>query len=110
MFSLVLLAFLVSAAVHATAAERTGPSLLKRQDNGSYYVGTCGIYDAAPTVKAPKVNPWAQITAEDVASVWDFLHDAKTGLNLTDPSSPNLTQTDNYVWFIDTLRMKPPII
>ena len=63
---------------------------------------SCGIYDDAPTVKAPKVNPWAQITPADVTAVWDLLHSPEAALNLTDPSKANLT--DNYVYFLDTLR------
>jgi primary-amine oxidase len=65
----------------------------------------CGIYDAAPTVKAPKVNPWAQITNEDTVAVWDLIHDPKSGFNLTDPAKAEAS--DNYVYFIDTLREFP---
>ncbi|KAK5653745.1 hypothetical protein OQA88_7901 [Cercophora sp. LCS_1] len=63
---------------------------------------TCGIYDAAPTVKAPKVNPWSQITHEDTVAVWDLIHAPESGFNLTEPSKA--VATDNYVYFMDTLH------
>lgn len=68
---------------------------------------TCGIYDAAPTVKAPKVNPWAQITHEDTVAVWDLIHAPESGFNLTDPAKA--AASDNYVYFIDTLRESPRV-
>jgi primary-amine oxidase len=66
-------------------------------------MGSCGTYEPAERVKAPKVNPWAQITPADTAAIWDLIHDPKTGLNLTLPDF-DTAQTDNYVSFIDTLR------
>jgi len=66
--------------------------------------GSCGTYEAAPMVKAPRTNPWMQISRADTAAVWDLVHDPKAGLNLTLPSA-GPAQTDNYVAWIDTLRM-----
>ncbi|CAM1508850.1 Fc.00g025890.m01.CDS01 [Cosmosporella sp. VM-42] len=62
----------------------------------------CNIMAPAPAVKAPIPNPWAPITAEDNLAVWNLLHDPSSGLNLTEPSTANLT--DNYVFWIDTLH------
>ncbi|KAK0611635.1 primary-amine oxidase [Immersiella caudata] len=55
------------------------------------------------SARAPKTNPWAQITPADTAAVWDLLHSPAAGLNLTDPPF-TASQTDNYVAFIDTLH------
>ena len=57
---------------------------------------------AAPSTTAPKTNIWAEISAEDNLAVWDFLHAPATGLNLTLPDDAN--QTDNYVFWIDTVH------
>lgn len=59
------------------------------------------LYADAPTVTAPKKNVWSQISPADNLAVWNFLHDFKSGLNLTLPS--NAKVNDNYVWTIDTI-------
>jgi hypothetical protein len=79
---------------------RPGPANSKRQSGA----GVCGTYESAATVKAPKANPWAQITPAGNAALGELLHNPKSGLNFTLPG-PNATQTDNYVAWIDTLRM-----
>jgi primary-amine oxidase len=53
------------------------------------------LNDAAPVTVAPKSNIWAQIPAEDNLAVWNLLHAASSGLNLTDPSKAK--PSDNYV-------------
>lgn len=53
------------------------------------------LTDAAPTTTAPKANIWAQISAEDNLAVWNLLHDPKSGMNLTDPTTA--VPSDNYV-------------
>ncbi|KAJ4306629.1 hypothetical protein N0V88_001434 [Collariella sp. IMI 366227] len=63
---------------------------------------TCGISDEAPYVKAPKPNPWAPISSEDVKAVWAFVHAPERGLNLTNPANASIT--DNYVFWLDTLH------
>lgn len=72
-------------------------ALSKRQDAG----GSCYSGDA-PQTKAPKANVWAPISAQDNFDVWTLLHDPATGLNLTYPD--DATQSDNYVFWIDTLH------
>ncbi len=94
--------FLALLAVAAPVAARPDASYWKRALSFTNGTKSCGIYDPAPSVKAPKVNPWAQISPADVTAVWDFVHRPEAGLNLTDPSKA--THTDNYVFFIDTLR------
>ncbi|KAJ9137572.1 Amine oxidase [Pleurostoma richardsiae] len=79
-----------------------GADLFRRSMSSANDTKSCRISDAAPSVKAPKQNAWAPISSEDVASVWNLLHDPDTGLNLTDPSDATLT--DNYVYLIDTLH------
>jgi primary-amine oxidase len=64
-------------------------------------ISACNIYEPAPSTTAPKSNVWAQISAEDNLAVWKLLHDPASGLNLTNPTTANLT--DNYVAWIDTL-------
>lgn len=64
----------------------------KRDNNAS--TPTC-LTDAAPETKAPRVNPWAPLTPDENLAVWNLLHDPASGLNLTDPTTANLT--DNYV-------------
>lgn len=66
------------------------------------HIRTCRISDAAPTTTAPKMNVWAALTSGEVAAVWEFVHNPRAGLNLTDPEEATLT--DNYVYFIDTLH------
>jgi len=89
-------------AAAAPAVARPDVSFWKRPMSLVNETRSCGIYDNAPTVKAPKVNPWAQISPADVTAVWNLLHAPETGLNLTAPSKA--TVTDNYVYFLDTLR------
>ncbi|KAK3312611.1 copper amine oxidase [Apodospora peruviana] len=91
---------LVATAIHCVTA-RPDPNLYRRAISKFNEIRTCGLSDAAPTVKAPKVNPWAQITPDDVTAVWELVHSSEAGLNLTHPD--NATLTDNYVYFIDTL-------
>ncbi|KAM7198289.1 putative copper amine oxidase [Rhypophila sp. PSN 637] len=95
-----LLMALVATAIPSVAA-RPDPDLYRRAMSKFNEVRTCGLSDEAPTVKAPKANPWAQITPDDVTAVWDLLHSPAAGLNLTHPD--NATATDNYIYFIDTL-------
>lgn len=95
-----LLIALVATAIPSVAA-RPDPDLYRRAMSKFNEVRTCGLDDVAPTVKAPKPNPWAQITPEDTTAVWNLLHSPGAGLNLTHPDKA--TVTDNYVFFIDTL-------
>lgn len=96
-----LLMALLATAVPSVSA-RPDPDLYRRVMSKINDVQSCGIDDTAPTVKAPKVNPWAQISPEDTTAVWDLVHSAGAALNLTHPNDASLT--DNYVFFIDTLR------
>lgn len=64
--------------------------------------GGISLSDDAPSVVAPKTNPWAPISPEDNLAVWDLLHDEATGLNLTDPD--DATVSDNYIFWIDTVH------
>ncbi|KAF2017333.1 primary-amine oxidase [Aaosphaeria arxii CBS 175.79] len=57
---------------------------------------------AAPSTVAPKANPWAPLTPDESLSVWNLLHDAISGLNLTYPTEAKLT--DNYVFWVDALH------
>ncbi|KAK0648719.1 copper amine oxidase [Cercophora newfieldiana] len=91
------LIFVLSGAALGVARPGQNVENTKRQS------GSCGTYEPAAAVKAPKTNPWAQITPADNAAIWDLLHDPATGLNLTLPSFTT-EQTDNYVAFIDTLH------
>lgn len=94
------------AAIALPVMARPEPDLWRRAMSlASAGVSTCGLSDEAPHVKAPKTNPWAPITKADVKAVWSFLHAPERGLNLTDPA--NATLTDNYVFWIDTLREWP---
>ncbi len=91
------------AAITAPVLARPEPDLWRRALSlASTGTSTCGLSDEAPYVKAPKANPWAPISTADVKDVWAFVHSPKQGLNLTNPA--NATLTDNYVFFIDTLR------
>ncbi|KAK1760178.1 putative copper amine oxidase [Echria macrotheca] len=92
-------AFLAAA---APVVARPDISFWKRAMSPTNDTRSCGVYDSAPTVKAPKVNPWAQISPADVTAVWDLVHAPESGLNLTHPDKATLT--DNYVYFIDTLH------
>lgn len=47
----------------------------------------CPVTDAAIQVKAPKVNPWAQISPQDTAAIWELVHAPAAGLNLTAPEN-----------------------
>jgi primary-amine oxidase len=94
------LAYILAAATLTVA--RPGESF----HNTKRQAGSCGIYEPAASARAPKTNPWAQITPDDTAAVWDLLHSPAAGLNLTDPPF-TASQTDNYVAFIDTLRKRP---
>ncbi|KAL6160555.1 hypothetical protein ACJQWK_02314 [Exserohilum turcicum] len=58
--------------------------------------------EAAPSVTAPKKNPWAPLTPDESLSVWNLLHDPASGLNLTHPDEA--TVTDNYVFWVDVLH------
>ncbi|KAF1813785.1 primary-amine oxidase [Eremomyces bilateralis CBS 781.70] len=73
---------------------------LEQRTDGNSSTASC-LGDVAETATAPYTNVWAQISAEDNRAVWDFVHDPALGLNLTDPEEA--TQTDNYVYFIDTV-------
>jgi len=53
------------------------------------------LNDAAPVTSAPKPNIWAQIPDEDNLAVWNLLHAASSGLNLTNPTKAK--PSDNYV-------------
>ena len=103
-----MLAPSLAAALLATAVSlpqvsaRSEPELWKRTLSRADRKRTCAISDAPPTVKAPYQNPWAQISATEVSDVWNFVHTPEVGLNLTDPAVA--TVTDNYVFWIDTLR------
>ena len=99
-----LLMALLATAIPSVAA-RPDPDLYRRVLSKINEVRTCGIDDVAPTVKAPKANAWAQISPEDTTAVWDLVHSPAAALNLTHPD--NATLTDNYVFFIDTLRTFP---
>lgn len=95
-----LLMALVATVIPSVAA-RPDPDLYRRAMSKFNEVRTCGLSDVAPSTKAPKANPWAQITPDDVSAVWELLHSPVAGLNLTHPD--NATATDNYIYFIDTL-------
>ncbi len=104
MFAKHLLAALAAVALPVLA--RPEPDLWRRAMSlASSGTSTCGLSDEAPYVKAPKTNPWAPISTADVKAVWAFVHAPEQGLNLTDPT--NATLTDNYVFWIDTLRTPP---
>ncbi|KAK3317348.1 copper amine oxidase [Cercophora scortea] len=92
---------LLAAAIPCVAA-RPDPDLWRRAMTVAGDTKACGLSDPAPTVKAPKTNPWAPISPEDAAAVWDYVHSPDVGLNLTAPA--NATQTDNYVYFVETLQ------
>jgi len=96
----VVAAILAYTATGVTA--RPEPELWSRGPRYKGQPSDCGLFDAAPTVKAPKANPWAPMSSKEAKSVWDFVHAPKTGLNLTAPADASVT--DNYVYFIDTLR------
>ncbi len=98
-----LLAALAVVALPVVA--RPEPDLWRRAMSLANGTRTCGLSDEAPFVKAPKANPWAPISPEDVKAVWAFVHAPEQGLNLTNPT--NATITDNYVFWIDTLRKDP---
>lgn len=67
----------------------------------SYLYGENCPSDSLPVVKAPKFNVWTTLSQDDNIAVWNLLHSASAGLNLTDPG--NATITDNYVFWIDAL-------
>ncbi|KFA67618.1 hypothetical protein S40285_04960 [Stachybotrys chlorohalonatus IBT 40285] len=85
----------------SAAAALTPGSQARQRMERQLESGTCGVFEPAPTVQAPRRNVWAQISPEDNLAVWNLLHDPETGLNLTEPSAATLT--DNYVFWIDTL-------
>ncbi|KAH7309881.1 lysyl oxidase [Stachybotrys elegans] len=97
-----MLSYYLSAALGlATVVSAAGARTSTRERIERQLEGTCGIFEPAPTVRAPRKNVWAQMSAEDNVAVWNLLHDPETGLNLTDPAEATLT--DNYVFWIDTL-------
>ncbi|KAF1843293.1 amine oxidase catalytic domain-containing protein [Cucurbitaria berberidis CBS 394.84] len=66
------------------------------------FVGTLScLTEAANTTTAPKRNPWAPLTPKENLAVWNLLHEAASGLNLTHPTEAKLT--DNYVFWVDVL-------
>lgn len=93
---------LAALAVALPVFARPEPDLWFRAISLANDTRVCGLSDEAPFVKAPKANPWAPISPEDVKAVWAFVHAPEQGLNLTNPT--NATMTDNYVFWIDTLR------
>ncbi|KAK0714012.1 copper amine oxidase [Lasiosphaeria miniovina] len=95
-----LLAALVATATPVAARPDAG--FWRRAMSFTNGTTPCGLSDSAPTVKAPKANPWSSISPADAKAVYEFVHAPETGLNLT--ASENATLTDNYVWFIDTLN------
>ncbi|KAK0630517.1 copper amine oxidase [Bombardia bombarda] len=96
-----LVAALLATAFPSVSA-RPDPDLYRRAMSLASDTRSCGLSDPAPTVKAPKINPWSSISPDDVTAVWDLVHAPASGLNLTAPA--NATLTDNYVYFIDTLH------
>ncbi|KAK3361914.1 copper amine oxidase [Lasiosphaeria ovina] len=95
-----LLAALVATATPVAA--RPDAEFWRRAMSFTNGTTPCGLSDSAPTVKAPKANPWSSISPADAKAVYDFVHAPETGLNLT--ASENTTLTGNYFWFIDTLN------
>lgn len=54
-----------------------------------------------PAFKAPKVNVWAELTTNEADSVYDFLSDELSYLNLT--KKPR-SGRDNFLFIVETLR------
>jgi len=55
-------------------------------------------------VNATKPNPFAKFTQADIDAIVAWLEAPARGLNLTNMSSPKLTQSDNYIWLVEELK------
>lgn len=63
---------------------------------------SCAASTYVPTT-AEKPTPFFVLNETELQDITDWLLDPAQGLNLTDATSPNLTQTDNYIWYIEPL-------
>lgn len=66
-------------------------------------IDSCGAPTYVPTT-AGKPTPFFVFNETELQDITQWLLDPAQGLNLTDATSPNLTQTDNYIWYIEPLR------
>jgi primary-amine oxidase len=64
---------------------------------------SCAAPAYVPTT-AEKATPFFVLNETELQDITEWLLDPAQGLNLTDATSPNLTQTDNYIWYIEPLR------
>lgn len=49
-------------------------------------------------------SPFKVFSDAELQGLAAWLHAPEQGLNLTDPASPNLTISDNYIWHIEELK------
>ncbi|ETN44586.1 uncharacterized protein HMPREF1541_10256 [Cyphellophora europaea CBS 101466] len=64
--------------------------------------GLCDASSYVPTT-AEKPTPFFTFSETEIESILDWLFVPERGLNLTDSTSENLSQTDNYIWFMEPL-------
>lgn len=87
--------------VHSGLQGGPGSSYIRRSvpeaDNA-----TCAAPQDIP-VRALRPSPFLPLSADEVASISDWLYQPERGLNLTASSSETLSQSDNYIWIIEAL-------
>lgn len=65
--------------------------------------GTCTApVDIPTTAKVP--TPFKHFSEVELESIVKWLSAPEQGMNLTNPNSPDLKQTDNYLWLVEPLK------
>ncbi|KAK8029243.1 hypothetical protein PG991_006299 [Apiospora marii] len=91
----------------ATAANRTkwtysdwkAGAIFKRQSGAA----ACPVPQDV-SVTAPKGTPFVPLSQPELDSIVEWLGSSSLGLNLSDPSSPTLAMSDNYISHIEILK------
>ncbi|KAF2020584.1 copper amine oxidase [Aaosphaeria arxii CBS 175.79] len=90
---------LVAAAPSVQSPARTVFSGLSRRSNNE---SLCPAPVDIPTV-AKLPSPFTPLSEAELSDVKAWLYDPKQNLNLTSTKSETLSQTDNYIWIIESL-------
>jgi primary-amine oxidase len=109
--SLLLLAFcnFLSLAVSDPSVRAQGKRDVPSQPNrpvrirSSQLNATCAAPVDIPT-KAKIPTPFKIFSEAELTSLIEWLSAPEQGLNLTDANSPELKQTDNYIWLVEPLK------
>ncbi|KAK8011681.1 hypothetical protein PG990_010646, partial [Apiospora arundinis] len=74
-------------------------TIFRRQDSAS----ACPVPQDV-TVTAPRGTPFVPLSQSELDSIVEWLGGSGLGLNLSDPSSPTLAMSDNYISHIEILK------